>query len=141
MLRRIVHIATVGRPPPVNVDPHQISDPISFAIHQERYAEGRVGRFPDAVYLLCTEGSQLQKLLSSLLGLKNLSNDMLHDLQGVSIDKINKAFQPPQQNVGRANHEWLIPTLHEIVALLANGANLGNPYQQINRYLLTKLRS
>lgn len=51
---RIVHIATVGRLPSVNDDPYQISDPISFAIHQERYAAGRAGHFPDAVYLLYT---------------------------------------------------------------------------------------
>jgi hypothetical protein len=106
-----------------------------FEIGNELLARAQGGKRPTP------QQQRAQQLLHSLLGLKNLSNDMLHDLQGVSIDKINKAFQPPQQNVGRANHEWLIPTLHEIVALLANGANLGNPYQQINRYLLTKLRS
>lgn len=55
MMERIVHIATVGRNLIVNADPDQISDPISFAIYQERCAEGRAGRLPDAVYLLYTE--------------------------------------------------------------------------------------
>jgi len=106
-----------------------------FEIGNELLARAQGGRPPTP------QQQQVQQLLNSLLGLKNLSNDMLHDLKGVSLDKINRAFRPPQRNGGRANHEWLIPTLREIVALLSNDANLDNPYRQINEYLLRKLRS
>lgn len=87
------------------------------------------------------------RLVYSLLGLKNLSNAMLHDLEGVSIGKINQEFTPPdtiRAKYGcKANYEFIIPTLRELITLLSaiegRSATLQNPYQVINQYILKEL--
>lgn len=52
--RRLIHIATVGRLLGITDDPSQISDPISFTVHQEKVSPNRAGRYPDYLYLLYT---------------------------------------------------------------------------------------
>jgi len=88
------------------------------------------------------------KLLGDLRGLCNLANDALHELEGISVSYINNAFSAPKiihdKHSYQKNHQYIIPTLYEIILLLSNLTSrqepISNPYQAINDYLLSKLK-
>lgn len=94
------------------------------------------------------------ELLTSLDGLYNLRNEVLHDLQGVSRQRLNFEFPPPAGidkpyqpgKTGEAdNLAYLLPTLQEILSLILR--SLGkeelhtglSPYQELNEYALRRL--